>query len=55
MDGEKTKYQEATLLVLGVLVRACLAGLWLLQKQPQLRLFWWSGFSDEAEVILENV
>jgi hypothetical protein len=32
-----------------------LAGLRLLQKQLWLWLLWWSGFSDGAEAVLENV
>ena len=38
-------------------LRACLAGLWLLQKQfrLRLRLLRWSGFSGGVGVVLENV
>jgi hypothetical protein len=36
-------------------LRVCLAGLRLLQKRLRLQLLWWSGFSDGAGVVLENV
>ena len=37
------------------MLRACLAGLRLLQKQLRLRLLRWSGFSGGAGAVLENI
>jgi hypothetical protein len=36
-------------------LRACLAGLRLLQKRLRLWLLRWSGFFDGAEAVLKNV
>jgi hypothetical protein len=35
-------------------IRACLAGLRLLQKRFRLWLLWWSGFSDGAKAVLKK-